>query len=85
MPIDWIYRDAVAVGTFANSLLMTGATLRDDVQGPPPPKKPPNSPLWSCCALHSPNPAHCPISAVKLPIGEQSALQSLGFHGMPIH
>ena len=37
MPIDWIYRDAVPVETSATSLLLTGATLPDDVRGPPPP------------------------------------------------
>ena len=36
MQIDWIYRDAVPVGTSATSLMLTSATLRDDVKGPPP-------------------------------------------------
>ena len=40
MLIEAIYTDAVPLGTSANSLLMTGATLPDDVQGPPPPRKP---------------------------------------------
>ena len=42
MPIDWIYRDAVPVETSATSLLSTGTTLPDDVQGPPPPPTPPS-------------------------------------------
>ena len=40
MAIEYIYKDAVPVGISANSLLMTGATLPDDVQGPPPPQIP---------------------------------------------
>ena len=42
MPIDWIYRDAVLVGTSTTSLLMTCATWPDDVQGTqsPPSKTP---------------------------------------------
>ena len=43
MPIDWIYRDDVPAGTSAISLTVTGATLRDDVQGTPPP--PPRHPI----------------------------------------
>ena len=35
MPIDWIYRDEVPVGTSTTSLLLIGATLLDDVPGPP--------------------------------------------------
>ena len=34
MQIHWIYRYAVHVGTSATSLMLTGATLPDDVQGP---------------------------------------------------
>ena len=37
VPGDWMYRDAVPVGTSATSLMLTGATLPDDVQGTPPP------------------------------------------------
>ena len=37
MPIDWMYRDAVPAVTSATSLMLTGATLPDDVQGTPPP------------------------------------------------
>ena len=40
MPIDWIYRDVVPVGTSATSLQLTGATLLDDVSGPPPTRHP---------------------------------------------
>ena len=39
MQIDWIYRDAVLVGT-STTLILTGATLLDDVQGTPPPRHP---------------------------------------------
>ena len=41
MHIDWIYRDALPVGTSATSPLLTGATLLDDVQGTPPPPRHP--------------------------------------------
>ena len=37
MQIDWFYRDAVPVGTSATSLLLAGATLLDNVLGPPSP------------------------------------------------
>ena len=37
MPIHWIYRDVVPVGSSAPSLLLTVALLFDDAQGPPPP------------------------------------------------
>ena len=41
MPIDWIYKNAVPTGTSATSLMLTGATLPGNVQGPPPPKRHP--------------------------------------------
>ena len=41
MPIDCIYRDAVPAATSAISLMLTGATLPDDVQGTPPPPRHP--------------------------------------------
>ena len=48
MPIDRIYRDAMLVGTSATLQLLTGATLPDDVQGPPPPPRTlHNSPFWN--------------------------------------
>ena len=37
MQIERIYRDVVLVGTSAILLLVNGAILPDDVQGPPPP------------------------------------------------
>ena len=39
MQIDWIYRDAVLVGTSATSLMLICATLPDDVQRTPPPPR----------------------------------------------
>ena len=39
--MDWIYRDVVRVATSATSLLMTGETLPDGVQAPPPPPRHP--------------------------------------------
>ena len=39
--MHWMYRDAVPAGTSAISLMLTGATLPDDVQGTPPPKDTP--------------------------------------------
>ena len=41
MPIDWMYGDAVPVGTSTTSLPLTGATLPHDVQGTPPPPRHP--------------------------------------------
>ena len=41
MQIDRIYRDVVRFGTFKTSLILTGATLPDDIQRPlPPPRYP---------------------------------------------
>ena len=37
-----IYREAMRVGTCATPLMLTGATLPNDVQGPPPPRHPLN-------------------------------------------
>ena len=86
MQIDWIYRDAMPVGTSATSLMLTRATLRDDVQGtPPPPQRHPIIHHFVRAGL-----CRAEIKQVdqfqpsSYQFGEYWAVQSPGSHGIQI-